>query len=85
MLCTYLLIYYDIKVFVRAIFFISLKFCVFNSICLELRLAQFAIYYAFLSRCSARAVTIGLVYSLFRYRFIEEKYIHRLLYVAYSI
>lgn len=85
MLCTCLLIYYDIKVFVCAIFLISLNFCVFNSICLELRLAQFAIYNAFLSLCSVRAVTVELVRSLFRYRFIEEKYIYRLLYVAYSI
>lgn len=85
MLCTCLLIYYDIKVFVCAIFVISLNFCVFNSICLELRLAQFAIYDVFLSLCSARAVSVELVHSLFRYRFIEEEHIHRLLYVAYSI
>lgn len=69
------MIYYDIKEFVRAIFLISVKFCVFNSIYLKLRLAQYAIYGAFLSRCSARSVTVGLVYSLFRYRFIGEKYI----------
>lgn len=44
LLCIYLLIYCDIKVFIRIVSFISLKFSVFNSIRLELWLVLFASY-----------------------------------------